>query len=59
MFEIIRKDAGVHFDPELAEIFLTLKQDVKDYLKNKFDKKSMFGFEKSMDEDSLKILEEL
>lgn len=59
VFEIIRKDAGVHFDPELAEIFLTLKQDVKDYLKNKFDKKSMFGFEKSMDEDSLKILEEL
>lgn len=59
VFEIIRKDAGVHFDPELAEIFLALKQDVKDYLRNKFDKKSMFGFEKSMDEDSLKILEEL
>ena len=59
VFEIIRKDAGSHFDPELAEIFIALKDDVKAYLKKKYDKKSNVGFEDSMDDDSLKILEEI
>ncbi len=59
VFDIIKKDAGSHFDPELAEIFLSLKDDVKAYLKNKFDKKSQVGFEDAMDDDSLKILEEI
>ena len=32
VFEIIRKDAGSHFDPELAEIFLSMQNEIKNYL---------------------------
>ena len=32
VFEIIKKDSGSHFDPELVEIFLGMKDDIKAYL---------------------------
>ncbi len=32
VFEIIRKDEGSHFDPELAEIFLSMQNEIKNYL---------------------------
>ncbi|MBQ3669919.1 MAG: HD domain-containing protein [Treponema sp.] len=32
VFEIIKKDAGTHFDPELASIFISMKDDVVSYL---------------------------
>lgn len=38
VFEIIRKDAGTHFDPELAEIFLGMQEEVKAYLQEMTNK---------------------
>lgn len=32
VFDIIKKDEGTHFDPELAEIFLSMKDEIKAYL---------------------------
>lgn len=32
VFDIIKKDAGTHFDPELAEIFVGMKDEIKEYL---------------------------
>lgn len=32
-FEVLEEEAGSHFDPQIVEVFLKLRQEVEDYLK--------------------------